>query len=150
MLRASARAVCPSCCSACAAPTLLLTPAQHRHPQLQISPEHCLLERPRWVHLYWKCQYKIDYESKESKSVVPYLSRTLIILQSIWQAVSQVRSVHAIRTSKHGNKAEMLPGVSCCAMLPQRPYQTCRPLPGNASSGHLRPSNQDCQKQRHS
>ena len=144
MPRASARAACPSCCSACAAPTPLLTPAQHHHSRLPISPEHCLLERARQVHLYWKCRYKVDYESRESKSGVPYRSCTLVILQSILQAVSQVRSVHVIRTSKHTIKTEMLPGVSCGAMLPRHLHQTCRPLPGNASSGHLRPSNRDC------
>ena len=100
MPRASARAACPSCCSACAAPALLLTPAQHHHSRLQISPEHCLLERARQVHLYWKCRYKLDYESRESKSGIPYRSCTLIFLQSILQAVSQVRSVHVIKNIK--------------------------------------------------
>lgn len=84
-LRACVRAACSSCCSACAAPTSLLTPA--RPYQIQISTDHCLLERDGQVHLYCKCWYKIDFDNRESKSGVSYLSYTFVML-----SVSHVRS----------------------------------------------------------
>lgn len=91
VLRARARAACPSGCSACTAPTSLLTPA--RPYQIQISPDHCLLERNGQVHLYWKCWYNIDYDSRESKNRVPYLSYTFVIL-----SLPHIRSVLVVRT----------------------------------------------------
>lgn len=138
-LRAHARASCPSCCSACAAHASLMIPAQPC--QIQISPDHCLLERKGQVHVYWKCWCKIDYDSRESKSGLPYLSYIFVIL-----------SLSPIRCLQKGHQrtvTKVLPEVLCSVMLPKHLCWTCRPLPGNASSGHLRTSDRDCQKQRH-
>lgn len=133
-LRAHVRAACPSCCSACAAPTSLLIPA--RPYQIQISRDHCLLERNGQAHLCWKCWYKI--------AGVESLIFPVPLSFSLYPS-----SMPLVRTSKHSNKAKVLPKVLCNVMLPKHLCWTCRPLPSNASSGHLRTSNKDCQKQRH-
>lgn len=144
VLRARARAACPSGCSACTAPTSLLTPA--RPYRIQISPDHCLLERNGQVHLYWKCWYNIDYDSRESKNRVPYLSHTFVIL-----SLPHIRSVPVVRTVTKPRCCLRCRAVQCSRNTSAVLAGLCQTMlwtKKKKSSGHLRTSDRDCQKQR--
>lgn len=56
-------------------------------------------------------------------------SVTSVTLQRVLQAVSQGRPAPVVRTSKHSDKAEVLPRALCSVMLPQHLHSACRPLP---------------------
>lgn len=73
-------------------------------------------------------------------------SVTFATLQRVLQAVpGQASSV--ARTSKHSDKAEVLPRALCRLMLSPHLHGAGRTLPGHTSSGHLWPSNRDCQQE---
>lgn len=56
-------------------------------------------------------------------------SVTSVTLQRVLQAVSQGRPAPVMRTSKHSDKAEVLPRALCSVMLPRHLHSACRPLP---------------------